>query len=96
MTSPTRHGFYGQDIFGHREREINDSQSIRDRGAGDKRKEGQSSSSSRKKQRTSVPRGFSGQGHDFQGQIQIKAPSQSGPMTCYHCHQPGHMRRDYP
>ena len=58
------------------EREIDDARSIQDRGAGDKRKEGQSSSSSGKKQRASVPRGFSGQGRGFQGQIQIKAPSQ--------------------
>ena len=42
------------------EREIDDARSIQDTGAGDKRKEGQSSSSSGKKQRTSVPRGFSG------------------------------------
>ena len=76
------------------EREIDDVRSIRVTGAGDKRNEGQPSSSSRKKQRTSVPRGFSGQGRGFQGQSQIRAPSQSGPMTCYHCHQPGHMRRD--
>ena len=54
-TSPTRHGFYGQDSFGQREREIDDAWSIRDTGAGDKRKEGQPSSSSGKKQRTSVP-----------------------------------------
>ena len=47
------------------EREIDDARSIRDTGAGDKRKEGQPSSSSGKKQRTYVPRGFSGQGHDF-------------------------------
>ena len=37
------------------EREIDDAWSIRDTGVGDKRKEGQPSSSSRKKQRTSVP-----------------------------------------
>ena len=41
-------------------REIDDAWSIRDTGAGDKRKEGQPSSSSGKKQRTSVPRRFSG------------------------------------
>ena len=40
------------------EREIDDAHSIRDTGAGDKRKEGQPSSSSRKKQKTSIPRGF--------------------------------------
>ena len=78
------------------EREIDDAQSIRDTGTGDKQNEGQPSSSSGKKQRTSIPRGFSGQGRGFQGQIHIRAPSQSGPMTCYHCHQPVHMRRDCP
>ena len=78
------------------ERERDDARSIRDTGAGDKRKEGQPSSSLGKKQRTYVPRGFLGQGHDFQGQSQIRAPNQSGPMTCYHCHQPRHMRRDCP
>ena len=76
------------------EREIDDARSIRDTGAGDKRKEGQPSSSSGKKQRTSVPRGFLGQGRGFQGQSKIRAPSQSGQVTCYHCHQPGHVRRN--
>ena len=38
-----------------KEREIDDARSIRDTGAGNKRKEGQSSSRSGKKQRTSVP-----------------------------------------
>ena len=62
-------------------REIDDARSIRDTGAGDKWKEGQPSSCSGKKQKTSVPQGFSGQGRGFQGQSQIRAPSQSGPMT---------------
>ena len=57
-------------------REIDDARSIRDTGADDKRKEGQPFSSSRKKERNSVPRGFLGQGRGFQGQIQIRALSQ--------------------
>ena len=40
------------------EREIEDSRSIRDAGAGDKRKESQSSSSSIKKPKASNSRGF--------------------------------------
>ena len=36
---PTRHGLYGQDDYGHREREIEDVRSIRDSGASGKRKE---------------------------------------------------------
>ena len=40
------------------EREIDDAWSIRDTGAGDKRKEGQPASSSGKKQKTSIPREF--------------------------------------
>ena len=49
------------------ERERDDARSIQDTCVGDKRKEGKPSSSSGKKQRTSVPRGFSGQGRDFHG-----------------------------
>ena len=64
-------------------------------GAGDKRKEGQPSSSSGKKHKASSSRGFQGQGRDYQGQGQIKAPSQLGPMTCYHCHQPGHIKKNF-
>ena len=44
------------------EREIDDAQSIRDTGVGDKRKEGQPSSSARKKKETYIPRGFQGKG----------------------------------
>ena len=47
------------------EKEIDDARRIRDTGAGDKWKEGQPSSSSGKKQRTSIPRGFSEQGRGF-------------------------------
>ena len=50
------------------EREIDDERSIQDTGAGDKRKEGQPLSSSRKKQKTSIPRGFQRQGRSYQGQ----------------------------
>ena len=56
-------GFLLQDIDsmvrtdGHK-REIEDSRSIRDTVASDKRKENQPSSSSGKKQQTSIPRGF--------------------------------------
>ena len=40
------------------EREVDDTRSIRDMGAGAKRKENQSSYNSRKKQKTSIPLGF--------------------------------------
>ena len=63
------------------EREIEDAKSIRDAGAGGKREEDKPSSSLGKRQRTSVPQVPQGQG-------------QLGPMTCFYCHQPGHMKRD--
>ena len=77
-----------------KEKEIDNAWSIRDTGASDRRKEGQPSSSSGKKQKTYVPRGFQGQGCGYQGQGRVETSSQTGQMTCYHCHQPGHMRRD--
>ena len=78
------------------ERGIDDSKSIRDAGASGKRKEGQPSSSTRKKQRNSTPQQFQGQGRDYQGQGQGRVTSQIRPMTCYHCHQLGHLKRDFP
>ena len=49
-------------------RKIADAQSIRDAGASKKRKEDQPSLSLRKKQRISIPRDHSLQGHSYQGQ----------------------------
>ena len=76
------------------EREIEDAWSIRDVSASGKRKEDHPSSSLGKKQKTSMPRGFQGPGRSYQGQGQTRASSQTRTMTCFHCHQPGHVRRD--
>ena len=71
------------------EREVDDTRSICDMGASVKRKENQYSSSSMKKQKTFVS-------HGSQGQGQARAFSQSGQVTCYYGHQPGHMKPDCP
>ena len=78
------------------EQEIENARSIRDAGTGGKRKESQTSSHSRKKPKASSSRGFQGQGRGYHGQGQTRTPSQSELITCYHCNQPGHMRRDCP
>ena len=78
------------------EREIEDVRSIWDVGTSGKRKESQTSSSSGKKPKASSSRGFPGQGRGYQGQGNIRTPSQSERMTYFHCHQPRHVRRDCP
>ena len=78
------------------ERELEDARSIQDTGASGKRKKDQPSSSSGKKQKTSTPRGFQKPGRHYQGQGQTRASNQSGSMTCFHYHQPGHVRGDFP
>ena len=76
------------------EREIEDAGNTWDTSVSSKRKDGQFSSRSGKRQRASSSRGSQSRGHPSQGQMRVAG--QAGQMVCYHCQQPGHMRRDYP
>ena len=76
------------------EGEVDVMRGIQDMGAGTKRKGNQPSSSSGKKQKASCSQGFQSPGYLGQGRARVAR--RAGHMFCFHCQQPGHMRRDNP
>ena len=62
-------------------RGVDDTRSIRDMGDGTKRKENQSSSTSGRKWKTSIPRGFQGRGGSYQGQGRVGASDEMLSMS---------------
>ena len=76
------------------EGEVDVMRGIQDMGAGTKRKGDQSSSSSRKKPKAFGSQGFQSPGYPSQGRARVAR--RAGQMLCFHCQQPGLMRRDCP
>ena len=74
------------------ESEIEDARSIRDTIVSGKRKEDQPSSSFGKEVEDLYPMRISRTGSWLSRPRPTSASSQSGPMTCFHCHQPRHVR----
>ena len=74
------------------EGEVDVMRDIQDMGAGTKRKGDQPSSSSGKNQKTSER--FQSLGYPGQGRARVAR--RAGQMLCFHCQQPGNMRRHFP